>query len=280
MGRRSAGNSNTGVEGYGDPHGSDGVYAPRRMREEPAPPKSKISRRNILFGTGSVAVLGLAAWMGINAFSSNTVVKENPAPTVDGPMPEYKGVVDKEGKVEGAEPTKLGPIGPWELRIPANAFVGQNSGVEVDPNGVNMKIVPVKLDKETEQMNIPETSLVGWYDGSNPVGADNGSTVMLSHVDFPDGRWGQFAALSFVSKGAPIEVTGEDGKPVTYVVEKVETIKQKALPSELFTKEDVPRLVLITCGGGIETLDDGTRGYAHNTVVTAVRADQQGTPPW
>ncbi|MGI9529992.1 MAG: class F sortase [Acidimicrobiia bacterium] len=81
-----------------------------------------------------------------------------------------------------------------------------------------------------------------------------------------NGEKGPFRRLGGLELGAPIEVRGSNGELHTYeVVERTMYDKDK-LPSHLWRTTGPETLVLITCGG---KLDSDTRRYEQNIVVYA-----------
>ena len=107
--------------------------------------------------------------------------------------------------------------------------------------------------------------IIGWY-GLGPTPGEPGTAVMVGHVDTHD-RPAVFHNLHEIQVGKLIEVSRKDRKVATFKVDSVESFPKAAFPADrVLVHDDVPRLVLVTCGG--EWLG-GHTGYADNVIVFA-----------
>jgi sortase (surface protein transpeptidase) len=116
------------------------------------------------------------------------------------------------------------------------------------------------------RLEVPPTAQgVGWY-SAGPVPGEVGPAVFAGHVDL-DGRLGVFADLARMQPGQQVSVVRPDGRPVTFVVDRVEQHAKDAFPTDaVYGPTDAPELRLITCGGSF----DRRRGsYRDNVIVFA-----------
>ena len=127
-------------------------------------------------------------------------------------------------------------------------------------------MVPVGV-ADNGLMALPDTvAQVGWYEfGARP--ADRaGSTVLAGHVDTTREGLGPLSRLRELGPGAEIVVASQQGSARRYRVASVRKIsKARVRLPELFARDGVERLVLITCGGPF----DRRTGYRDNVVVLA-----------
>ncbi|WP_256464144.1 class F sortase [Halobacillus amylolyticus] len=99
------------------------------------------------------------------------------------------------------------------------------------------------------QMGVPkDDKTVGWFEPGTKPG-NTGNAVLAGHVDSYKGP-AVFFYLKDLQKGDEIIVTNEEGKELTYVVQKLESYPADEAPiKEIFGKTDKKRLNLITCTG-------------------------------
>jgi sortase (surface protein transpeptidase) len=129
----------------------------------------------------------------------------------------------------------------------------------------------VEVDRAEDGSIAPPTAdpvhNVGWY-RLGPTPGEPGIAVLVGHVDTND-RAAVFEKLHEVKRGQRVEVRREDRRVATFVVDSVETFPKSSFPADrVLVHDDVPRLVLVTCGGpwlGVEA------GYADNIIVFAHR---------
>jgi hypothetical protein len=119
-------------------------------------------------------------------------------------------------------------------------------------------------------MSLPQhLSRVGRLATTQPLGTTHGATLLAGHVTWN----GDAAALYYLGEarpGAAVRTWDGDGRREDWVVTAVEVLDKQALPPHLFTKDGPRRLVLVTCGGELAQLPDGSWTYESNIVVTAV----------
>jgi len=148
------------------------------------------------------------------------------------------------------------PQQPGQLRLAVPAL-------GVDTASVSLPV------GEDGALGVPSTAReVGWY-AAGAVPGDVGPAVFAGHVDL-DGRPGVFSRLAGMRTGDVVQVVRPDGRPVSFVVTRVEQHAKDAFPTTaVYGPTDTPELRLITCGGSF----DRTRGsYRDNVVVFGVLA--------
>jgi hypothetical protein len=110
---------------------------------------------------------------------------------------------------------------------------------------------------------------VGWWAAGALPGSATGSVVLDGHVDSPAGP-GALFRLADLHAGDSISVATAGHHQLNYTVTGRRLIaKSRGLPSDLFSLDGGPRLVLISCGG---PFDRTTRSYEDNIVVFATPA--------
>ena len=138
--------------------------------------------------------------------------------------------------------------------------------------GVCSSGVPVGLDDSGGVVVPDDVNVLGWYEGSSPLGSVQGATVIVGHRDSRVQGYGAFNEIENLNIGSRVIVSGKDGSLHTYRVSQVRFILKTAFPEyarEVFTREGPPHLTLITCGGDF---DSEAGNYLSNVVVMAVPA--------
>ena len=131
---------------------------------------------------------------------------------------------------------------------------------------IELPVVPVGV-ADDGMMELPTTAYaIGWYQfGARPADR-SGTTVLAGHVDTRAEGLGPLAGLRAVDRGAEIVLTAADGTSRRYHVAEVEVIRKARVPLEqIFAREGVETLVVITCGGPY----DRRTGYRDNVILTA-----------
>jgi sortase (surface protein transpeptidase) len=111
----------------------------------------------------------------------------------------------------------------------------------------------------------------GWYRFGADPGDAAGTTVVAAHVDsVASGGAGPFARLVEVRAGDRVDVTLADGTVRGYTVQEVTRFpKSEARWPDVFTRDGLARLALVTCGG---SFDRDARSYSDNVLVLATPA--------
>ncbi len=141
------------------------------------------------------------------------------------------------------------------------------AGLSITGIGVTgAPVRPVGVEPNGE-MEIPPAEEVGWYRfGAAP--GEPGSSVLAAHIAY-DGVDGVFRNLDRVAPGEEVVVDFDDGTSERYRVTEVVTHRKEALPADVFSRDGVERLVLITCGGDF---NPSLRSYESNVVAYATPA--------
>ena len=132
--------------------------------------------------------------------------------------------------------------------------------------GVDAAVVPVGVGPGGA-LSIPDNArVIGWWSGGAAPGSPVGTVLMAGHVDSAQTGPGALARLSQAPVGARLSVRGP-GSEMTYVVRARRRYLKQDLPwRTIFAQGELPRLVLVTCGGDF---DSSTRHYTDNVVVIA-----------
>jgi hypothetical protein len=164
---------------------------------------------------------------------------------------------DNSGEVPKAAPSPVArvvAVPPVKVKLPGVA---------------NAAVLPVAFSSDG-QLQVPRSpDDVGWWAGGASPGSDDGTVLLVGHVDSAKYGRGVFAGLSEVPVGADVAVTGGDGGVHKYRIVARRTYDQKALPSDLFRGDVKPRLALVTCIGAY---DHKAHRYTHNLVLYGVPA--------
>ncbi|MFD6417571.1 class F sortase [Streptomyces sp. NPDC060194] len=125
--------------------------------------------------------------------------------------------------------------------------------------------VGVAEDGQTEVPEDPDR--VGWYRFSPAPGSDEGSSVIVGHVDSKNKGLGVLNALNEVREGDVVRVGRADGSTVSYEITARRTVGKKDLAaSGAFRRDGRAVLTMITCA--LPYVRDAG-GYQNNLVVTA-----------
>lgn len=133
--------------------------------------------------------------------------------------------------------------------------------------GVRADVVEVgrAADGRIEPPAEDPANSVGWY-RLGPTPGEPGTAVLVGHVDTAH-QAAVFHNLHEIGMGRIIEVLRENRRVATFRVDSVESFPKTAFPaSRVLGHDDVPRLVLVTCGG---EWVGGETGYADNVIVFA-----------
>lgn len=178
-----------------------------------------------------------------------------------GPAPDPESTVGPTpSPVATPEPARLSDLGaptvvaPVTLRLPALDLVAP-----IAPMGV----------REDGQMEIPEdVDDTGWY-RHGPTPGDPGNAIIAGHVDDREQGLGTFHRLVDLRVGDEVAVDMADGTTTSWRVTGRRLVDKDVLPvADLFRREGIPQLVLVTCGG---EFDGSARSYRSNVVVVAQR---------
>jgi len=206
-------------------------------------------------------VIGLCCALGCGVLATAGWLATSSAAPGPGP-----GRVVNRGQVPGAataQPAHRASVpGP-----PKVTSLASDSRLQLSRLGVDALIVGVSAPSGV--MRVPaDPSVLGWWtDGSSP-GSGHGHVVIVGHINY-HGQPGALAALPDVRPGDAVTVLAR-GSAMRYVVRAVRSYPKTAgLPSQVFAQDGPEELVLITCGGALDT---STGNYADNVVAYATSA--------
>jgi sortase (surface protein transpeptidase) len=144
----------------------------------------------------------------------------------------------------------------------------------VDPERIVIPAIGVDADvidlglRDDGAMEVPaDFEQAGWFT-PGPRPGRVGPAVIAGHVDSRTGP-AVFFRLPELEVGDEIEIHGEDGEVVTFVVRASERHAKADFPTErVYAGTPGPELRLITCGG---VFDESERSYRDNLIVYAER---------
>ena len=124
-------------------------------------------------------------------------------------------------------------------------------------------------------VQVPSTDTVtGWY-RLGPAPGQQGSSVILGHVDSYRGP-GVFFHLHELRPGNRIDVTLANGDKETFSVTAVREYPKVSFPSTLvYGQHGKSELQLVTCGG---VFNSATGSYESNIVVFSTHVSSTATP--
>jgi LPXTG-site transpeptidase (sortase) family protein len=139
-------------------------------------------------------------------------------------------------------------------------------GLKIDAINLNIPLGKTSLDAHQALMVPENPNQAAWYK-SGPKPGEAGSALITGHLDSAAGP-GVFYNLRKLVAGDKIEVKRDDGKIVTYQVEKSESYPQDiTFPwNKVYTVSGASTLRIITCDG---TYNSQTGHYSRNLVVYA-----------
>lgn len=145
----------------------------------------------------------------------------------------------------------------------------QIDGPSVSVSSIGLKAPLISTTaKPNGYLELPNPPDATWYQQTQPLGSDQGKTLIASHVDLGFGREAPFNRLHKIQKGALIDVVGLDGMEHTYKTSSLAIYPHNALPDSIFDVDGSPQLVLVTCSGPYLEIGDADY-YEYNLVVTA-----------
>lgn len=181
---------------------------------------------------------------------------------------------DGDGTAEGPGPQRAeASAAPEQVRTrpapeppPVVAVASAPTRLEIPSIGVATDLVRlgVNADKTVE---VPERGAdAGWFE-QGPVPGQNGSSVILGHVDSATGP-AIFHRLETLARGDRIQVGTNNGSVEVFEVTRVATYPNEEFPArQVYAgSPDAPALNLVTCGG---VYDRDRGGWQSNVVVFA-----------
>jgi hypothetical protein len=136
--------------------------------------------------------------------------------------------------------------------------------------GVDAAVIPVAVTG-SGSLGVPsDPRTVGWWAGGALPGASSGSAVLVGHVDSATAGEGALFQLRRLVPGDVVVVDGGGGS-VDYKITGLREYHKATLPAaQIFVRNGVARLVMITCGGSFNTQ---THHYQDNVIAYGTRVD-------
>lgn len=231
---------------------------------------SKISRRTIMSGFSTAALVALMLTIAFNAFPL--------AMSVDPPGTRL-AAVNQEGsppasRASGQEDDCAFPLGDQfgtaNLAVPARP-------PDLHPRSIAINGADFQIVADTEVLQIADgrmetpsgPSRVGWYEQTAAPG-DPGNAVMMGFVDYWNYGPAALAQLGTVAAGDELRVNTASGITFVYVVEwtrnyDLDTVTDADI-ADVLGPTAIPALTIITCSG---EFDYETGVYLSRTVVRA-----------
>ncbi|GAA2903811.1 hypothetical protein GCM10010517_69840 [Streptosporangium fragile] len=185
-------------------------------------------------------------------------------PVVAPVPPRLAGAVGPGRVARGAPAAGTGEDG-WPRPLEQSPGRSEPVTVVVPRAGVNAPVVQVdsELDGSVEVPSLYRANLAGW-DRLGPTPGENGSAVILGHLDTKTGP-AVFARLSQVRRGDAVVVLRDDGTAVVFRVSAVERVRKAAFPvKKVYQVLPYPAIRLVTCGG---RYDFDRHSYEDNLIV-------------
>lgn len=140
--------------------------------------------------------------------------------------------------------------------------------LEIPAIGVRTELLSLGL-RENGSLEVPQDDGNGapasWYNGS-PTPGERGPSVMLGHVNSPNGRGGVFEDLRKLVPGMEVAVSRADGSTAVFTVDRGELYSKNEFPTlEVYGNTAGSELRLITCDG----YDPATGLFDDNYVIYA-----------
>jgi hypothetical protein len=222
-------------------------------------------RRGPLASTaaGALLLLTLAGCAG----GSTTAPDDGKAPPASLPAPAATGSPSTP-PVEAAPAPVAPAVAPPPAQLPQAMAASTPVTLSIPSISVRTDLLHLGLE-ENGSLKVPEDTGNGapasWYDGS-PTPGELGPSVMLGHVNSPNGRGGVFADLRKLTPGAEITALRADGSTAVFTVDRGALYPKDGFPTlEVYGNTPGPELRLITCDG----YDPATGLFDDNYVIYA-----------
>lgn len=227
--------------------------------------------------TRVLAALAFAA--AVVMVAVGTYMHFNPAPEPYAPEPEHSYTAADADTYVGPSPQDLiagieDGTGEWSWNQDGEAASTWDEAMAMEGAAVFIPSVGIAspmtaTDTDGAQLILPEPPRSTWYKRTAQIGADQGSSVVASHVNHGYGQLAPFSRLHKIDKGAPILVRDFEKNWHVYKATEIDVYHQTALPRSLFRGGGDHVLNLVTCSG--RTVErGGERYFFYNLVVGAV----------
>lgn len=157
---------------------------------------------------------------------------------------------------------------PAAEQLPSVMAASAPATLTIPSISVRTDLIHLGLE-ENGSLKVPQDDGNGapasWYDGS-PTPGERGPSVLLGHVNSPNGRGGIFADLRKLTPGAEIIVSRADGSTAVFIVDRGALYPKDGFPTfEVYGNTPGSELRLITCDG----YDSATGEFDDNYVIYA-----------
>lgn len=172
------------------------------------------------------------------------------APEPGGPRAEESRRAPGPSSAQVSSSPRPAPSAPRRLSIPA---------IELSTD-----LITLGLNSD-QTVQVPEDGDdAGWFE-HGPVPGQDGSSVILGHVDSETGP-AVFSRLSTLAPGDRVRVRRDDARVAVFEVTRVATYENEDFPAqEVYAgSPGAPALNLVTCGG---VYDQDRGGWQSNVVV-------------
>ncbi|WP_330331473.1 class F sortase [Streptomyces sp. NBC_00536] len=161
----------------------------------------------------------------------------------------------KSAPTPKAAPATAAPA-PERIEIPDIKVDAQLETVGLDAKGV------------MQEPDFAKPMEAAWYK-QGPAPGEQGPAAIVGHMDTPTTPEAVFFNLKKLTKDEKIKVHRADGTTVVFAVDRIETYKKDAFPTDkVYGDTADPELRLITCGGNLmkdRHWDSNVVVFAHQT---------------
>lgn len=159
----------------------------------------------------------------------------------------------------------------WEAEFDKIEYsvAGNTAGVVVPSLDIHSELI--QTDTFDGALVLPDPPLSTWYERTVPFGAEEGNSVVASHVNAGFQEMAPFSHLFEAERGTLAGVRNADGDIYIYEVTEMNVYNRQAVPVEYFRTDDDHRLHLVTCSGEVidDPMDDENQVFEHNLIVSA-----------
>ncbi|MBC7459544.1 class F sortase [Candidatus Saccharibacteria bacterium] len=143
----------------------------------------------------------------------------------------------------------MAQIQPPAVQPQTSTDYGLPVRISIPKINVDAPIEQVGLDAKGAMAIQESQDIVAWYE-PGPRPGNTGSAVLAGHYGELNGKWSVFSYLSKLRKGDVLQVQGDNGASLSFVVRESRSYDPKADAREVFNSNDgKAHLNLITCEG-------------------------------
>lgn len=163
-------------------------------------------------------------------------------------------------------PARTFTVPPAQSRTPEQAPTLGPRRLAVPSLGVNAALEDRPLTALGDLSVPDDPAVVARWDGSSPLLAAGGTTMLAGHVSFRGVR-GALHDLYRIEPGALVYASDEEGNVSSWRVSEVNVVAKNQLPA--FRPKGGRNLLLVTCGGPVIRGSEGL-SFRDNVIVTAL----------